>query len=201
MEMNYWYALQVRPKYEKISETGLQNKGYEVFLPTYRKRQETDRTAIDRPLFPGYLFCRMTQEFKGQIVTTPGVMKILSFGGHAAVVKDQEIEDIRVLVRSDVMREPWQYLPAGCIVQVCSGPLQGLTGVLLSIKDTRHIIVSVSILQRSVAAVLDSNTAVSVLYTPQLPATRMEQMAVRLAGEMIQPASERLKVFKTQGAA
>ena len=185
MDMKYWYALQVRPKYERISETGLQNKGYEVFLPTYRKRQETDRAAVDRPLFPGYLFCRMTQESKGQIVTTPGVMKIVSFGKHAAVVDDQEIDDIRSMVRSDVLREPWQYLPAGCVVQVRSGPLQGLTGVLLSIKATRRIIVSVSILQRSVAAVLDPNTAISVLYTPQLPATRKEQMAVTLAGELI----------------
>ncbi len=201
MDTRYWYALQVRPKYEKISEAGLQNKGYEVFLPTYRKRQETERSAVERPLFPGYLFCRMAQGFGGRMVTTPGVIKILSFGGHAAVVEDQEIEDIRAIVSSNVMREPWQYLPAGCVVEVRSGPLQGLTGVLLSFKGTRRIIVSVSILQRSVAAVLDANTAVSVLYAPQRPATRVEQMAVTLTGEIIKPPSERAKAFKVPSAA
>ncbi len=192
MDMQRWYALQVRPKYERISEIGLRNKGYEVFLPTYYKEGKTDRAGdADRPLFPGYLFCRMTHESKGRIVTTPGVMKILSFGGQPAPVDDHEIEDIRAIVSSDVMREPWQYLPTGCVVQVQSGPLQGLTGVLLSIQRSHRIIVSVSILQRSVAAVLDSNTAVSVLYTPELPATHKERLAALLAGEVINAVSAR----------
>lgn len=58
-----WYALQVRPRFEKQVAATLLSKGYEGFLPLYRcKRRWSDCIKeIEPPLFSGYLFCQSVE--------------------------------------------------------------------------------------------------------------------------------------------
>jgi|ERR1700685_46104 len=182
-----WYALQIRPNHEQVSEIGLRGKGYEVFLPTYRKdiHRRNRSLSAEFPLFPGYLFCRVKPECNGHIVTTPGVMRIVAFGGKAATIDDQEIADVRTIINSEVLHEPWQYLSTGCTVQIKSGPLEGLNGILISAKRFHKIVVSVNILQRSVAAVLDTGTTVSILCMPNHSDRQNENVPASLIRHLI----------------
>ena len=150
---NHWYALQVKPRFEKYVTTQLESKGYETFLPTYiSKRKWSDRVkSLSLPLFPSYVFCRFNVQARLPIVITPGVMTILGAGKSPAPIDQCELSAIRQITESPVRAEPCPYLAVGEGVRVESGPLEGLVGIVLRIKDTDRLVVSVSLLMRSVS--------------------------------------------------
>src|SRR5512140_1203738 len=89
-----WYALHVRPRYEKQISQTLKSKGFEEFLPLYTSRRRwSDRwKTIEFPLFPGYMFCRLSEEVRLPVLTIPGVIRIVGVGGQWIPVSEQEIQ-------------------------------------------------------------------------------------------------------------
>jgi len=164
-----WFALQTKPRNERQVERRLAHKGYECLLPTYRqKRRWSDRIVeVELPLFPMYVFCRFNPSALGKAISTPGVTCIVGFGGQPAEVKAEEIEALQLLAQNSLLREPWAYIPDGTLVQVETGPLTGAHGIICSGKDRRRLVISVTLLQRSVAVQLDENTVVSVVEAPE----------------------------------
>lgn len=152
-----WYALHVRYQHERQTERLLRMQGWETLAPMYRsQRQWTDRVKeIEAPLFPGYVFCRFARDQRIRVEDTPGVVQIVRFEGLPAPVEDHEIADIQAMVASRLRLSPWPYLKAGDRVRVDRGPLRGLEGTLLRGADGTRLVVSVELLQRSIAAELD----------------------------------------------
>lgn len=148
-----WFALTVKPQHERTAALALRLKGFEEFLPLYRaRRQWSDRIkTLELPLFPGYVFCRFPVFRKAAVLGTPSVQGIVGFGGVLAPLEDAEIESIRAMVASGCPVGPWPYLRAGQRVRIQAGPLRGLEGVLVSLKDSWRVVVSLHLLQRSVA--------------------------------------------------
>jgi transcription antitermination factor NusG len=180
-----WYALQTKPKNERKVGRLLELKGYECIAPTYRlKRKWSDRTVqIDFPLFPGYVFCRFNSSSLGKAVLTQGVIRIVGFGGKPAEVAPEEIKALRLLAQSDVLREPWKYLPDGTLALVESGPLTGVQGIICADKTRRRLVISVTLLQRSVGIQLDEGTLLTVIADSRESRIRFsseEYLAVRL---------------------
>jgi len=154
-----WFALQVRTRYEKNVASFLDGKGYEWFLPTYLSRRRwSDRIKeLDLPLFPGYLFCRFNPQERLPILKTPGLIGIVGTAKQPTAVDASEIAALRTLVNSDLPRQPWPFLKVGQKVRIECGALASLEGILLRIKGRDRIIISVTLLQRSVAAEIDSS--------------------------------------------
>lgn len=177
-----WFALQTKSRNERSVERLLTQKGYECFLPTYcRKRRWSDRVVeIESPLFPMYIFCRFHSSALGKAISTPGVTRIVGFGGQFAEVEVEEISSLLLLSQSRLLREPWSYIPDGTRVQVETGPLAGAKGIFNSDKDSRKLIISVAILQRSVAVQLDEKTLISVIEGPKGTAREDGSMALKL---------------------
>lgn len=152
-----WFALQVKARYENIIATGLVGKGYECFLPTYKKRRRwTDRIReSDQPLFPGYLFCRLDPLHRFPILVTPGVISIVGVGKVPVPVDEKEIDAIQTALSSHAESQPWPYLQEGQKVKVEYGPLTGLEGIVLDIRGQKKLLLSLTLLQRSVAIQLD----------------------------------------------
>ena len=155
-----WYAVRVRSNFERTVSRSLQNKGYVEFAPFYRaKRRWSDRTKlVEFPLFPGYVFCRFNVEQRLPILQTPGVVSVVGFGEEFAVINDAEINAVRRVITSGNEVRPWPYLRVGQHVRVRAGALAGLDGLLLDLKNGCRIVVSITILQRSVATELDRDT-------------------------------------------
>ncbi|MGC9970670.1 MAG: transcription termination/antitermination NusG family protein [Bryobacteraceae bacterium] len=154
-----WFALQVKSRHEAIAAAILENKGYDKFLPLCRSRRLwSDRIVhLDLPLFPGYVFCRFDPGDRSvPILTTPGVVRIVGIGGHAVPVDDAEIAAIQSIIKSGLAAEPWPYLQLGNIVRIQYGALSGLEGLLVEKKKRHRLVVSITILQRSVAVEIDS---------------------------------------------
>jgi transcription antitermination factor NusG len=153
-----WYGIRTKRKFEKVAALSLANKGYEQYLPFYRRRLRWSDRVIEKetPLFPGYLFCRFDALKRLAILTTPGVVAVVSVGNQPAPIPDCEIAVVEAVVRSGIAAEPWPYLREGQRVGIVNGPLRGVEGVLLKKKaDQWLVVVSVHILQRSVSIEVD----------------------------------------------
>jgi transcription antitermination factor NusG len=150
---NAWYALQVKPRTELSVARQLQGKGYEPFVPLYRSRRRwADRVKeVEAPLFPHYVFCRTTMNSVGRIVTTVGVIRIVGAGNVPIPIDNVEIEALQRVVMAQFRAEPSPYLQVGRRVELGVGPLQGIQGVLASFANGDRLIVSISLLQRSVS--------------------------------------------------
>jgi transcription antitermination factor NusG len=165
-----WFALQTRPRHEKKIDSLLRQKGYECLTPTYRqKRKWSDRTVeIDLPLFPTYIFCRLSSSVLGKAISTSGVVRIVGFNGSPAEIAVEEIEALQLLTQSNLLREPWRYLCNGTLILVETGPLAGVKGVMSTKDDNKKgLVISVALLQRSVAIQLDEDTVISVVEQQQ----------------------------------
>ena len=156
-----WFALRVRSKHEQVTSRYLHNLGYDHFAPTYKaSTQWSDRKkTADHFLFPGYVFCRMNPTNRLPVLTTPGVVDVVGFGGGPTSIPDQEIEQVRAMVRSGQLVRPWPYLEVGQVVRLQHGPLAGLDGILVEVKGTIRLVVSIRLLQRSVATEVDRDWA------------------------------------------
>lgn len=157
-----WYALRVKAHHEKAVSSWLRDKGYTEFLPLYcaRRRWAGRFRSVRLPLFPGYTFCRFDPLNRSvPILTTPGVLSIVGFGKTYAPVDENEIAAIQAIFNSGLAAEPWPFLKAGDTVHIEEGPLRGLDGILLQVPNGHRLVVSVTLLQRSVAVVMDRNWA------------------------------------------
>jgi transcription antitermination factor NusG len=148
-----WYALQVHARKEQLVASQLENRSLECFLPTYKSlRKWSDRTKeIQQVLFPGYVFCRFDYENRQPVVMTTGVTQVVGNGKSAIPIADAEIEALQVAVGSGIATQPWPYLRTGEFVQINYGHLAGLQGILVNFKGNHRVVLSVTLLQRSLA--------------------------------------------------
>lgn len=152
-----WFALRVRSNYERVAAMHLRSRGIEEFSPTYKaESQWSDRKKqVDRSVFPGYVFCRVDPEDRLPVLSVPGVVNLVAFGKGPEPIPDHEIEGVRKLVASGLLLAPWPFLKAGQRVLIEHGPLTGVEGILQEIKKTYRLVVSITLLQRSVSAEID----------------------------------------------
>jgi transcription antitermination factor NusG len=153
LELLRWFAIQVHYRSEIVTSQLLKEKGYSIFVPLYRQRKTTGtRTEVrELPLFGGYAFCQFDPLKRLPILTTPGVIHILGVGKTPVPVEDSEIKALQSIAQSGLTLQPCDYLQVGNRVRVEAGPLQGVEGILLKKKNEQRLVVSVTLLQRSVA--------------------------------------------------
>jgi transcription antitermination factor NusG len=154
-----WYAVRTRSNFERTASTVLAGKGYEPYLPMYReKKRWSDRTVItELPLFPGYVFCRFDSKRRTPILSTPGVFAIVGFGAEAAPIPNEEIEAIERVLHSGLASGPCPFIGEGQRIRIKYGPLENIEGILLKKKTEWRMVVSVPMLQRSVAVEIDAS--------------------------------------------
>ncbi len=152
-----WYAIAVKPHAETAVGIALERKSFETFFPTLTiERRWSDRAKkLAAPLIPGYVFCRFDGEHRLPIMTTPGVREIVGYGRQAAPVDESELTALRRVIASGGPVRSCDYLRHGDRVEVAEGPMQGLRGLLLEVKGSCRVVVSVELLQRSVSVELD----------------------------------------------
>jgi transcription termination/antitermination protein NusG len=156
--MPHWYAVRVRSNFERTAGIILEHKGVEQFVPTYRSRRRwADRIkTLDVPLFPGYLFCRIPLHRRNVVVTTEGVVGFVGIGREPVAVSQTEIDAIRTVVQSEASAQPWPFLKIGQTVRISGGALAGAEGILIRVKTSWRLVVSVTLLARSVAVEIDA---------------------------------------------
>ena len=153
----FWVALQVRQRSEKLVASALISKGIEVFLPLYTTRRRwSDRVKqLQLPLFDGYVFCKLNLLHRMPALTVPGVIQFVGVGKSPVPIEENEIAALQSLIKSGLPSMPWPFLKIGQRVRVDYGPLRDLEGILLQVKGSHRLVLSVSLLQRSVSVEVD----------------------------------------------
>ena len=152
-----WYAIEVACQKEKLVASVLSEKGYECYLPLYSKRSVwSDRIRVTSvPLFCGYVFSRFDVQHRLPILVTPGVRSIVGHGKVPVAIPERDLETVRVVLKNGFPIEPCQRLQAGDRVRVIKGPLTGIEGSFLRHRGSYRLILSVSLIERSIAVELD----------------------------------------------
>ncbi len=154
-----WFALNVNVRHEKQVSQILINKGFETFLPLYTRRHHYERRVreFDLPLFPGYVFCRVDPKVRLPVLTTPGVLRIVGAGRVPIALEDHEISSLQRAAESGVPMQPHPFWRTGQMGRVIAGPLAGIEGIVVGTKHSMRLVISVSLLQRSVLLEIDSD--------------------------------------------
>ncbi len=152
-----WYALRTRSNFENLAALSLERKGLETYLPTYRHRRRWSDRVVETqaPLFKGYVFCRFDNLQRLPVVSTPGVISVVSYGLEPAPIDEKEIEAVQMILRSGLASEPYPFLKEGQPVRVLCGSLNGVEGILVKKKSDFRLVISVTMLQRSVSVEID----------------------------------------------
>ena len=149
----HWYAAYTFANHEKKVAAELQRRSVECFLPLYPsiRRWKDRRVKLDLPLFPGYIFVRFALQNRLRVLQTPGVVRFVGFDTCAAPVPEIDITRVREILAQGFRAEPHPYLAAGRHVRVKVGPLQGLEGIIVRRKNKVRFVVSIELIQRSMA--------------------------------------------------
>ena len=152
-----WYAVYVRPRHEKFVATHFGVKSVEYFLPTYKeihKWKNGCRMQMELPLFPGYLFARISLSQRIPVLECPGVIRFVGFNHELSPVEDSEIESLRLGLQMHFAR-PHPYMAVGTRIRVRCGPFEGRIGSLVREQGQTRVVLSMDILKRSIAVELN----------------------------------------------
>ena len=155
----FWFAIQTRPRHEKKVNSELREKGIPSFLPLHReKRRWSDRYQwVESPLFAQYLFVRLPilAESRARVLQTAGVVHFVGASGRGTPIPDGQIESLQVIAARQIPTAPHEFLRVGERVRIRGGALEGIEGILSAIKNDKSLVVSVDLIQKSVAIRID----------------------------------------------
>lgn len=152
-----WYAVYTCANHERRVAAEIEARGAEHYLPTYKsvRRWRDRRVTLDMPLFPGYVFVRLALRDRLRVVQIPSVVRLVGFNGLPAALPDGEVEILRSGLCQSLRAEPHPFLTVGRRVRITNGPFAGLEGVLKRKRNSLRVVVSLSLIQRSVAVDVD----------------------------------------------
>ncbi|MFZ5940807.1 MAG: UpxY family transcription antiterminator [Bacteroidota bacterium] len=142
----HWHAVYTRPRAEKQVWQRLNDQGIEAFLPLRKTlRQWSDRKKlVEIPLFTSYVFVKIDRSDYDRVLQVPGVVKYIFFEGRAAVIRQREIDNLRILVDSNAdVETTWERFEKGEQVVVTAGALKGLSGELISQGNRKRVLVRI----------------------------------------------------------
>ena len=147
-----WLAVYTKQHHEKRVAEFLIDQRFDCYLPLYtaQRKWSNYRTAtLQMPLFPTYLFVRISPDLRIRILRTPGVLGIVGRGSSADAVSDREIEVLRngLHLRNP---EPHEFA-VGETVRISAGPLKGIPGTIVRCKSSFRVVITVPMIQQSVS--------------------------------------------------
>ncbi|MET2984912.1 UpxY family transcription antiterminator [Aureibaculum conchae] len=164
---NHWYAIYTRARAEKKVYEQLLRSGYEAYLPLVTTvRQWSDRKKkVKTPLISSYVFIKIEEAKLINALSVYGAVRILKYLGKNAIVKDQEIQNLKLLLNNNFNVKPVRYnkFDIGDNVEVVSGTLSGLKGIVIKEKNKHNLFVKIQALNRYLRAEIPLNSIKKVI--------------------------------------
>jgi len=153
-----WFAVYTRSHHERTCANQMSRRSIDHFFPTYEAvRRWKDRPRrLSLPLFPGYVFVRISFDQRRSVLVIPGVVQIVGFGDRPAPIGDDEIENLRRILSQGATAEPHRYLAVGQNVRISRGLLAGLEGVLVRKKGRLRLLISIELIRQCATIEVDA---------------------------------------------
>lgn len=152
-----WFAVYTHSCHEKRVARRLSIHEIEYFLPVQtnvNRWKNGLRVKIERPLFPGYVFVKIQRTERVRVLELPGVHSIVGRGREPIPLPGDEIEALRQTIHL-MNAEPHPYLNVGDRARIRSGPLEGMTGIIVRKKNGCRLVLSLDLIMKSVAVEVD----------------------------------------------
>jgi len=150
-----WYALQTRPRHEKRVHAELQENSIHTFLPLLSERHfwSDRRQTVQVPMFPGYVFARMRNDLHQRVTVlrTRGIVRLVGVRGLGTPIPEEQVQAIQSIVTAKVPFGPYPFLNVGQRVRIVGGSLDGIQGIVQAKNGDASLIISVDLIQRSIA--------------------------------------------------
>ncbi len=145
-----WEIGHLRSRQEKSVARVLLEGGKPFYLPQIRqKTKRAGRTLVSHlPLFPGYIFLRRVEGLRQTLWRTSAVANLIKVPDQAQLTA--ELQQIRELQASGASLTPPVDLQPGDPVRVMEGAFSGYTGIVVEQRRSMRLIISVTILRKSV---------------------------------------------------
>ena len=155
--MLQWIAVYTKPRQEKIVLKSLIDRSFQAYLPLIRqKRKWSDRYKwIEVPLFKSYIFVKIALKDNLNILKTNGVHHVVKFQNQIATIPDIQIESLKQMIEGGFEPHPTEYFIVGDNVEVGSGPLSGINGVVTRIDGIDRLIIKIDAIQHAVSVRID----------------------------------------------
>jgi transcription antitermination factor NusG len=181
-----WYAVFTRSRHEKVAASMLASLGICHLLPlvTEVRRWSDRKQKLSVPLFPGYIFVKVAKspDTLLRVLKVPGVINFVGNHRGPMAIPEEEIESVRAVVAHGSGVAPYPYLAAGDRVRIVHGALAGVEGVFVRSGPDSKLVISIEMIQRSVAISVDGC---------DIEAVHREQPAYLLAERPLSEAPER----------
>src|SRR4030095_12611692 len=89
-----WFAAHTHSRHEKTVSAHLQEREIEHLVPLYKsvRQWRNGKHRVEMPLFPGYIFVRISAMEKLRTLQTPGLAYLVGSHGRPQTLPDREIE-------------------------------------------------------------------------------------------------------------
>jgi transcription antitermination factor NusG len=144
-----WYALSTKSRHEKKVQERLTAKGFETYVPlrTVIRKWSDRKKKVEEPLFNGYVFVYMLYSQRLTVLETYGIVRLVMFNGRPGYLHQQEIDTIRHILEaqkeSGYTVEAFDGKMIGDFVEVIEGPLTGLRGQFIKVKNESKLTISI----------------------------------------------------------
>jgi transcriptional antiterminator RfaH len=146
-----WIVLTTKPCCENVASENLGRQGYNFYYPMTIKRIRHARKAYDapRPLFPGYIFVELGANDRWRpILGTYGVRSIVKNGDAPALLPPEFVEGLKSREINGAIRKPQNAFQPGQAVAICRGPLDGLVGQILELRENDRVLLLLDLLNQ-----------------------------------------------------
>lgn len=160
-----WFALYTKPRHEFKAEEQLNKLSIECFLPKINvtKKWKDRKKKIETALFTSYIFIHATETERRYALAIDSVVKTVCFNGKPAVIPDDEIESIKIMLSHDSEVFISDKVQRGSKVKIIEGPFKDVIGTVVNLNSEEWIYVTIEILQRSVSVKLTKDNVYKLM--------------------------------------
>jgi transcriptional antiterminator RfaH len=157
LDSGRWWVLHTRPRQEKAVARDLHALNVNYFLPLVNQMRYYGRrkTAVELPLFPGYVFLRGSAEDAWTLDRAGRLAQIIEVYDQSLM--DGALQSIQQVIAIGQPLDPHPYLREGMWVEVRSGPLKGVQGVIERKKRRSRLVLQIEVLGQATSLEIDGS--------------------------------------------
>ena len=158
--LSRWYLAYTKPKQESVAQFNLEQQGFEVYLPLFKKFKKTEQgpVALFEPMFPRYILFRPSrpEQSISAVRSTKGVTTLVRFGFEPALLHDDVVQRIRQVeqLRDQATIEDLNQFKQGQKVRLKHTALGDIEGLVQNVSSKR-VAVLLEILGRPTVVQVD----------------------------------------------
>ena len=150
-----WWVAHTKSRNEKALAHDLIGKNINYFLPmnwrVWRRSRRTLRSLL--PLFTGYLFFCGEETERLELLRTNRVANIIEVSDQDLLLG--ELLQIEQALQAGAPLTPYKFLKAGQRCRVIAGPLLGLEGIVVTVKNITRLILQIDMLGQAASVEID----------------------------------------------